>query len=81
MNADASEPLKQLHKVLAELEGLANAAANTAGEGGTDLLGRLKGTLDSARTRMCCSPCTFPGPRWRCILSGRTSPRTARRPP
>ncbi len=52
MNADASEPLKQLHKVLAELEGLAKAAANTAGEGGTDLLGRLKGTLDSARTRI-----------------------------
>jgi ElaB/YqjD/DUF883 family membrane-anchored ribosome-binding protein len=49
---DTGETVKQLHKVLAELEGLAKAAAEATGEGGSDLIGRLKGTLSSARERI-----------------------------
>jgi ElaB/YqjD/DUF883 family membrane-anchored ribosome-binding protein len=49
---DTGEAVKQLHKVLAELEGLAKAAAGVAGEGGSDLIGHLKGTLTAARERI-----------------------------
>lgn len=52
MNADASEPIAQLHKVLAELEGMAKAAAGVAGEGGADIVERLKGTLSAAQLRI-----------------------------
>ena len=52
MNQDAGEPLKQLHKVLAELENLARSAADTTGEGGSDIIERLKGTLSAAQSRI-----------------------------
>ncbi|MBS0389257.1 MAG: DUF883 domain-containing protein [Proteobacteria bacterium] len=52
MNVENSEPIRQLHKVLAELEGLARSTAEKAGEGGTDLIGQLKEALATARSRL-----------------------------
>ena len=49
MNVENSEPIRQLHKVLAELEGLARSTAEKAGDGGADLVGQLKDALASAR--------------------------------
>ena len=49
---DTADSVKQLHKVLTELEALAKAAAGAAGEGGSDLISRLKGTLAAARDRI-----------------------------
>lgn len=51
MNADAMEPLQQLHKVLADLEGLVRAATGRAGEGGLDFVERLQSTLSAAQSR------------------------------
>ena len=52
MNEGATEPLDQLHKLLAELEGLAKSAAATAGQSGAEVADRLKGALSKARTRL-----------------------------
>ena len=52
MNVENSEPIRQLHKVLAELEGLARSTAEKAGDGGADLVGQLKDALASARSRL-----------------------------
>ena len=52
MASEDSDPIAQLHKVLAELEGFARATAEKAGDGGADLVGQLKDALTSARTRI-----------------------------
>ena len=52
MNVENSEPIRQLHKVLSELESLARSTAEKAGDGGADLIEQLKGTLATARSRL-----------------------------
>jgi ElaB/YqjD/DUF883 family membrane-anchored ribosome-binding protein len=52
MSADKSEPLQQLHKILAELESLARSAAGAAGEGGSGIAEQLHGVLSKARSRI-----------------------------
>ena len=52
MNLDTSDPIKQLHQVLSELESLARSTAEKAGDGGADLIEQLKGTLAAARARL-----------------------------
>lgn len=52
MNPDDSDPMKQLHQVLSELEGLARSAAAKAGDDGAELIEQLKGTLAAARSRI-----------------------------
>jgi ElaB/YqjD/DUF883 family membrane-anchored ribosome-binding protein len=52
MNLDISDPVKQLHKALSELESLARSTAEKAGDGGADLVEQLKGTLEAARARI-----------------------------
>ena len=52
MAADNSDPIAQLHKVLAELESFAKATAEKAGDGGADLVGQFKEALATARTRI-----------------------------
>ena len=52
MSVDISEPLQQLHKVLAELESLAKSAASAAGEGGSGIAEQLHGALAKARSRI-----------------------------
>jgi ElaB/YqjD/DUF883 family membrane-anchored ribosome-binding protein len=52
MNLDNTDPIKQLHKVLSELESLARSTAEKAGDGGADLIEQLKSTLAAARARI-----------------------------
>lgn len=52
MSIENSEPIRQLHKVLAELEGLARSTAEKAGDGGADLVEQLKDALSAARSRL-----------------------------
>jgi ElaB/YqjD/DUF883 family membrane-anchored ribosome-binding protein len=52
MNSEDIDPIRQLHKVLSELESLARSTAEKAGDGGADLIEQLKGTLATARSRI-----------------------------
>ena len=52
MNPDNSEPIRQLHKVLAELESLARNTAEKAGDGGAVIIDQLQGALATARSRI-----------------------------
>ncbi len=52
MNIDSEEPIRQLHKVLSELESLARSTAEKAGDGGADLIRQLQRTLAAARARI-----------------------------
>jgi ElaB/YqjD/DUF883 family membrane-anchored ribosome-binding protein len=52
MNSEDIDPIRQLHKVLSELESLARSTAEKAGDGGADLIEQLKGTLAAARSRI-----------------------------
>jgi ElaB/YqjD/DUF883 family membrane-anchored ribosome-binding protein len=52
MNSETNDPIRQLHNVLSELEGLARSTAEKAGDGGADLIEQLKGTLATARSRI-----------------------------
>jgi ElaB/YqjD/DUF883 family membrane-anchored ribosome-binding protein len=52
MTFESDDPIKQLHKVLSELEDLARSTAEKAGDGGADLIEQLKDTLAAARSRI-----------------------------
>ncbi len=52
MTIESDDPIRQLHKVLSELESLARSTAEKAGDGGADLIEQLTGTLATARARI-----------------------------
>lgn len=52
MASDDSDPISQLHKVLAELEDLARGTAGKAGDGGAELIEQVQDALATARDRI-----------------------------
>jgi len=56
VNSEAAQPMERLRKVLAEIEGLAGtlaqAAERAAGEGQSEAVESLRGTLAAARARI-----------------------------
>lgn len=52
MSTHTEQLLSQLHKVIADLEGLARTAAGTVGQEGEEAAGRLKEALAGARERI-----------------------------
>jgi ElaB/YqjD/DUF883 family membrane-anchored ribosome-binding protein len=52
MSSNAEQLLGQLHRIVADLEGLAKAASGAAGEGRSEVADQLKEALNSARTRL-----------------------------